>query len=148
MSNYCGGITRQWDTNGGKCGVCGDPWDQDPRDHEPGGNFLIVSFVLHNYCYNILAVNFFSNKKGEYATGIIGKTYYEGEEINITIDITANHYGYFEFRLCKNDEYMKKVEQNCFDENLLLIYNNNEDVIPHNKIKVISRFKMKFKLRG
>ncbi len=83
--------------------------DQNPRDHEPGG---------------------------EYATGIIGKTYFEGEEINITIDITANHYGYFEFRLCKNDEYMKKVEKECFDENLLLIYNNNEDVIPPNKVKV------------
>ena len=25
---YCGGFTRQWRTNGGKCGVCGDPWDQ------------------------------------------------------------------------------------------------------------------------
>lgn len=43
-----------------------------------------------------------------YATGIIGKTYYEGSEITVTIDITANHYGYFEFRLCKNDEFMKK----------------------------------------
>jgi hypothetical protein len=24
---YCGGFSRQWQTNGGKCGVCGDPWD-------------------------------------------------------------------------------------------------------------------------
>jgi hypothetical protein len=24
---YCGGFTRQWRTNGGKCGICGDPWD-------------------------------------------------------------------------------------------------------------------------
>ena len=31
---------------------------------------------------------------------------------------------------------MKKVEKECFDENLLLIYNNNEDVIPPNKVKV------------
>ena len=23
MSNYCGGIIRQWEQNGGKCGVCG-----------------------------------------------------------------------------------------------------------------------------
>ena len=22
MSNYCGGLNRQWDVNGGKCGVC------------------------------------------------------------------------------------------------------------------------------
>lgn len=24
---YCGGFSRQWQTNKGKCGVCGDPWD-------------------------------------------------------------------------------------------------------------------------
>jgi hypothetical protein len=24
---YCGGFSRQWQTNGGKCGICGDPWD-------------------------------------------------------------------------------------------------------------------------
>ena len=26
--SYCGGFTRQWQTNGGRCGVCGDPWDE------------------------------------------------------------------------------------------------------------------------
>ena len=101
MSNYCGGFVRHWDKNGGKCGVCGDPWDQNPRDHEPGG---------------------------QYATGKIGKTYHEGQIINITVDITANHYGYFEFRLCQNDEFMKAVTQECFDKHLLLINENNEKV--------------------
>lgn len=24
---YCGGFTRQWAQNDGKCGVCGDAWD-------------------------------------------------------------------------------------------------------------------------
>ena len=41
------------------------------------------------------------------------------------MDIVANHYGFFELRLCQNDEPMKKVTQDCFDKNLLLIYNNN-----------------------
>ncbi len=50
----------------------------------------------------------------------------EGQEINITIDITANHNGYFEFRLCQNDESMKKVDQVCFDKNMLLVLDNNE----------------------
>ena len=63
--------------NKGKCGVCGDAADLEIRDHEPGGI---------------------------YAKGIIGKTYTEGQEITITIDITANHMGYFEFRLCQNNE--------------------------------------------
>ncbi len=26
MSNYCGGIIRQWEQNNGKCGVCGVSW--------------------------------------------------------------------------------------------------------------------------
>lgn len=24
---YCGGYSRQWQSNGGKCGICGDAWD-------------------------------------------------------------------------------------------------------------------------
>lgn len=24
---YCGGYSRQWQRNGGKCGICGDAWD-------------------------------------------------------------------------------------------------------------------------
>ncbi len=27
---YCGGYSRQWGTNGGKCGICGDAWDTKP----------------------------------------------------------------------------------------------------------------------
>ena len=28
---YCGGFGVQHDHNGGKCGICGDPWDAFPR---------------------------------------------------------------------------------------------------------------------
>ena len=28
---YCGGFGVQHDHNGGKCGICGDPWDDFPR---------------------------------------------------------------------------------------------------------------------
>ena len=31
--SYCGGFTRQWQTNGGRCGVCGDPWDEQQVRH-------------------------------------------------------------------------------------------------------------------
>lgn len=80
-----------------------DAWDDKPREHEPGG---------------------------KYATGQIVKTYREGDEISIVIDITANHYGYFEFRLCENDDDpMARVEQDCFDKNLLVVLNNNEDKV-------------------
>lgn len=41
MANFCGGIHRQWDINKGKCGVCGDPYDQNPR-------------IIHIYIYKII----------------------------------------------------------------------------------------------
>ena len=38
--SYCGGFSRQWQQNKGRCGVCGDPWDQPrPRDNEGGGTY-------------------------------------------------------------------------------------------------------------
>ena len=37
--------------------------------------------------------------------------------------------GYFEFRLCVNEEPMKKVKQECFEKNLLKVLNNEQEVI-------------------
>ena len=48
MSLYCGGITVQHETNGGKCGVCGDPYHNIDQPHR---------------------------YPGKYATGIIGRSY-------------------------------------------------------------------------
>lgn len=97
MSNYCGGKDNQWTTQKGRCGVCGDPY-QGPREHEDGGT---------------------------YATGIIGRTYESGEMINTTIDITANHFGYFEFRLCPVDigklRRPRRLTQQCLDQHILKI---------------------------
>ena len=37
---FCGGFGVQWGVNGGRCGVCGDPYDAPVKDHEaPGGRF-------------------------------------------------------------------------------------------------------------
>lgn len=69
----CGGVGVQWGTNGGKCGVCGDPYN-GPQPH------------VH---------------PGKYATGVITKTYTSGQTIQVKIAITANHFGWFEFRLGK-----------------------------------------------
>jgi hypothetical protein len=129
MSNYCGGKDNQWTSQNGRCGICGDPYQginhlltclclikliSGPRDHEDGG---------------------------KYATGIIGRTYESGELINITIDITANHFGYFEFRLCPlNLRHSRhRLTQRCLDKYLLTIrsydLNSNGDdtryYLPH-----------------
>lgn len=81
----------QWLKNGGKCGVCGDSYHGD-RPHEAGG---------------------------KYANGIIAKTYEEGSEMDITVHLTANHLGFFEFRLCPNNNYKARVKQACLDKYLL-----------------------------
>ena len=79
--------------NNGKCGICGDRYD-GPRDNEVGG---------------------------KYANGIIVRKYSSGETIKVTVHITANHKGWFEFRLCENNDPSLKVSQECMDRNLLYI---------------------------
>ncbi|KAK3599707.1 hypothetical protein CHS0354_037180 [Potamilus streckersoni] len=87
-SQYCGGFDNQ-KTQGGKCGICGDPW-QGPRRHEPGGLF---------------------------ATDIIGQCYSKGTKTIIaTIKITAWHKGYFIFKMCPHNNPKTTASQNCFDQ--------------------------------
>ncbi|KAL3885458.1 hypothetical protein ACJMK2_025514 [Sinanodonta woodiana] len=89
-SLYCGGFAHRVRL-GNKCGVCGDPWD-GPRDNEAGG---------------------------KYANGIITAHYKPGQEITIRVTITASHMGWFEFRLCPNNDVKKVVKQECLDKYLL-----------------------------
>lgn len=62
--------------HGGDCGICGDP---------VGGPLV-------------------NEKGGTYYTGIISQRYAEGQTIDVMIEITANHLGWFEFRLCTEEE--------------------------------------------
>ncbi|KAL3884569.1 hypothetical protein ACJMK2_024702 [Sinanodonta woodiana] len=90
----CGGMMNHWQKNGGKCGLCGDPY-QGPRDHEAGGI---------------------------YATGTVGKCYpVDTGQISVTIKLTAYHGGYFEFRLCAHDDPQRNITQSCLDRHVLTI---------------------------
>ncbi|CAH2093566.1 unnamed protein product [Euphydryas editha] len=94
---YCGGFTRQWNKNGGKCGVCGDAWDTPkPRHHELGGRF---------------------------GKGTIVRRYAPKDVIVIKVELTANHHGFFEFRVCDDP---KTTEQECLDKNVLHLEGRNE----------------------
>ncbi|KAL3884517.1 hypothetical protein ACJMK2_024652 [Sinanodonta woodiana] len=87
-SQYCGGFYNL-KNHGGKCGVCGDPW-QGPRPHEPGGI---------------------------YATDVIGRCYLKRTKtINVTISITAWHKGYFSFKMCPHNNPKTNASQSCFDQ--------------------------------
>ncbi|XP_047032400.1 uncharacterized protein LOC124639190 [Helicoverpa zea] len=86
----CGGFYHQWSVNGGKCGVCGDPYDSpQPRAHELGGT---------------------------YGKGYIVATYAPGDVITTNVYISAYHMGFWEFRICL-DPYDNTQE--CFDQILL-----------------------------
>ncbi|GFQ64704.1 chitin-binding type-4 domain-containing protein [Trichonephila clavata] len=87
---FCGGYTVQWQRNGGKCGVCGDAWHlPTPRPNEAGGI---------------------------YGRGIIVRNYKPGQVIKSTVDITANHRGFFEFKLCPHNNPSTVVTQDCLDK--------------------------------
>ena len=39
----------QWNENGGRCGICGDPWQDFPREHEaPLGKFATGTVKILN----------------------------------------------------------------------------------------------------
>ena len=66
----------QWKTNGGKCGVCGDPYHEKNQKHV---------------------------YPGKYANNIITKTYREGQEIDVLVEITSNYMGTFFFKIGELD---------------------------------------------
>ncbi|KFM73151.1 hypothetical protein X975_18720, partial [Stegodyphus mimosarum] len=87
---FCGGYTVQWQRNGGKCGICGDAWHlPSPRPNEAGG---------------------------VYGRGIIVRQYKPGQVIKSTVDITANHRGFFEFKLCPHNSPSIVATQSCLDQ--------------------------------
>merc|ERR1711872_656376 len=97
---YCGGFSVQWNQNEGKCGVCGDNFaDPEPRPHEAGGR---------------------------YGNGIIGRRYTMGQTIDIEIDISANHWGHFELKICPVDGKKSVATQECFDKHPLTLADNQK----------------------
>ncbi|KAL1435226.1 hypothetical protein MTO96_011148 [Rhipicephalus appendiculatus] len=84
---FCGGYSVHWQQNGGKCGVCGDPWNQPtPRNNEAGG---------------------------KYGKGIIVRRYKRGDVMKASVQLTANHRGYFEFRLCPVNDPKVAATDEC-----------------------------------
>lgn len=94
---YCGGLQVQWNVNGGKCGICGDPYN-GVREHEyPGGKYTDPLRIT-----------------GNYASGSI---------MDVTVELTTTHLGYFMFRLCPETSTMREVTQECLDRYVLPILN-------------------------
>jgi len=96
---YCGGFVVQYEQNGGKCGVCGDNYeDPVPRPHEAGG---------------------------EFANGVITKRYAPGQIIEVEAELTANHKGNFVIRLCPHNNPKETVTQECLNSHVLKLAGAN-----------------------
>ncbi|XP_001602613.1 uncharacterized protein LOC100118714 [Nasonia vitripennis] len=116
---FCGGYAVQWVQNEGKCGTCGDAHHlSEPRPHEAGG---------------------------EYAKGTIVRHYQVGQEIDVEVELTSNHQGYFEMYVCPNNNPAKEASQDCFDRYPLYLSGTKDVrfVIPSDsEKKAIFRYKV------
>lgn len=95
----CGGRNVQWGKHKGKCGVCGDEYGiANPKYVHPGA----------------------------YATNPpIVKVYFEGQKIDVKVKITANHKGYFIFRVAPLVN--PPIKQDDLDKTMLELENGNSE---------------------
>ncbi|CAF1408670.1 unnamed protein product [Adineta ricciae] len=90
---FCGGTYHQWTVNGGKCSICGEAYDLKDKLFDLGGKMYL---------------------------GKIVRTYTQGATIPVTVVLTANHLGVFEFRVCNIDnDPNQDATQACLNLNLL-----------------------------
>ncbi|XP_037775664.1 LOW QUALITY PROTEIN: uncharacterized protein LOC119572628, partial [Penaeus monodon] len=118
---YCGGFVVHYQQNDGKCGVCGDNYvDKAPRSHEAGGL---------------------------YANGIIGRKILIFQVIEIEAELTTNHKGYMEVRLCPNNDPKKIITEECLSQYVLPLEGTYETrfIIPEDS-KKYEIFKWRVKL--
>lgn len=52
------------------------------------------------------------------------RKYRKNSIIRIKVELTANHKGYFEFRVCPNNNAKKRASQKCLDKYVLQQANN------------------------
>ena len=56
---------------------------------------------------------------GKFGRGTITRVYQMNERMKVKIELTANHMGHFEFRLCPQNNPLVPASQTCLDRNLL-----------------------------
>ncbi|XP_037092756.1 uncharacterized protein LOC119112633 [Pollicipes pollicipes] len=100
---FCGGLTHQV-AQGGKCGICGDPYDEPvPRTHEIGG---------------------------PYYRGYLVANYTAGSAIDVQVLLTANHKGYFQFKICPVPGFTTEATQECLDRHVLRLAGSDQTEYP------------------
>jgi len=110
---FCGGTHTQYTVNGGKCGICGESYSGQKK-FEKGGSL--------------------------YRDLVVAK-YSKGAKIDVEVELTANHLGYFEFKICNVDGSKSDATQQCLDKNILTDSNGKTKIFVGRKTG-----KMKFKI--
>jgi hypothetical protein len=77
--------------NYGKCGICGEDI-QNTKLFEKGGSMY---------------------------RGVIVRQYTISDTIDVQIEVTANHLGYHEFRVCSLDNRTKDADLDCLNKTIL-----------------------------
>ncbi|XP_054159539.1 uncharacterized protein LOC128957752 [Oppia nitens] len=107
---FCGGFTTHWNVNKGKCGVCGDPYNGQRDNEVPNGKYAKQL--------------------------VITRTYRSGDTIDVKIQITTNHRGFFEFGLCPALSKTVEVSQQCLDKYRPRVLNSQTSdkyIVPTNR---------------
>ncbi|RWS19724.1 uncharacterized protein B4U80_08576, partial [Leptotrombidium deliense] len=86
----------QYGINGGKCGICGDPWNGLRKNEFPNGIYAKNALIVREYKM--------------------------GQSFIIAVEVTANHNGYFEFKICPATNSTAEVTQECLDNHVLPVY--------------------------
>ena len=108
-------LKTQWKVNQGKCGICGDSFNGRKDNELPNGKYA---------------------KKL-----VITRTYREGDVINVKVELTANHNGFFVFKLCPTTTKTKEVTQKCLNRFLLNVLNSNisdKYIVPSNRAQMFT----------
>merc|ERR1712107_31346 len=92
---------------------------------------MMMTIIIIMMVIIIVIVIFFSDPQprvhesgGKYGNGIIAQRYTMGQTIDIEIDISANHWGHFELKLCPTNGKNHLATQECFDKYPLVLAEN------------------------
>ena len=86
-----------------------------------GGGVAVERAQGHGLCGDSIDRQIFTapSPLGPVDPSLSGNRYMQGSTIEITVRLTAHHYGWFEMRLCKPATEDTPVTQECFNQNVL-----------------------------
>ena len=89
-STYCGGFGIQHNAaNRGRCSICGDEYSAPVKPHQAGGQF---------------------------ATGTLAASYSPGQQVEVTVNLAANHRGCFTFAVGPHNDPTTAPSPDCFKQ--------------------------------